>query len=123
MSLDDAGDLKVNVGDEGEEDEEQIGEEGDSEDEEEEEEDEDTDDRLDYGFSPNEKDASATGTQSDAHPRRRLRSEVHLIKYDDTGNDKVFLISHHSLSMFYLLLFFAFLEHPCRFIICSFLYK
>ena len=62
MSLNDAGDLKVDVGDEGEEDEEQIGEEGDSEDEEEEEEDEDTDDRLNYGSSPDEQDASAAGT-------------------------------------------------------------
>ena len=60
MSLDDAGDLKVDVEDEGEEDEEQIKEEGDSE--EEEEEDEGTDDRLDYGSSPNEQDASAAGT-------------------------------------------------------------
>ena len=66
MSLDDAGDFKVDVGDEGEEDKEQIGEEGDNE--EEEEEDEDTDDRLDYGSSPDEQDASAVGTQSDAYP-------------------------------------------------------
>ena len=57
MSLDDAGDLKV---DEGEEDEVQIEEEGDSE--EEEEEDEVTDDRVDYGSSPNEQDASIAGT-------------------------------------------------------------
>ena len=61
MSLDDAGDLKVDVGDEGEEDEEQIEEEEDSEDEEEEEEDEDTNDRLDYS-RPDEQDASAAGT-------------------------------------------------------------
>ena len=105
MSLDDAGDLKVDVEDEGEEDEEQIEEEGDSEEEEEEE--EDTDDRLDYGSSPNEQDSSAAGTQSDANPQRWLRSEVHLIKYDDTGSDKVILISRHLLSMFYFLLFFA----------------
>ena len=108
MSHDDAGDLKVDVGDEGEEDEEQIGEEGDSEDEEEEEEDEDTDDRLDYGSSPDEQDASVAGTQSDAYPRRQLRFEVHLIKYDDIGSDKVFLISRHFWSMFCLLMFFAF---------------
>ena len=93
MSLDDAGDLIVDVGDEEEEDEEQIEEEGDSDDEEEEEEEEGTDDRLDYGSSPDEEDASAAGTQSDANPRRRLRSEVHLVKYDDTGSDKVILIS------------------------------
>ena len=62
LSLDDAGDLKVNVGDEGEEDKEQIEEEGDSDDEEEEEEEKDTDDRLDYGSSPDEEDASAAGT-------------------------------------------------------------
>ena len=68
MSLDDAGDPKVVVGDEGKEDEEQIGEEGDSEDEEEEEDDEDTDDRVDYGSSPDEQDASAAGMQSDAYP-------------------------------------------------------
>ena len=118
MSLDDAGDLIVDVGDEEEEDEEQIEEEGDSDDEEEEEEEEGTDDRLDYGSSPDEEDASAAGTQSDANPRRRLRSEVHLVKYDDTGSDKVILISRlfcHVLSS----VFFAFLEHPCRFIICS----
>ena len=72
MSLDDARDLKVDVGDEGEEDKKQIGKEGGSEDEEEEEEDEDTDDRLDYGSSPDEQDASAAGTQSDAYPRCRL---------------------------------------------------
>ena len=72
MSLDDAKDLKVDVGDEGEEDEEQIGEEGDNEDKEEEEEDEDTDDRLDYGSSLDEQDASTAGTQSDANPRHRL---------------------------------------------------
>ena len=108
MSLDDIGDLNVNVGDEEEEDKEQnqqIEEEGDSE--EEEEEDEDTDDRLDYGSSPNEENASAASTQSDANPRRRLRSEVHLVKYNDTGSDKVILISRHLLSIFYLLLFFA----------------
>ena len=70
MSLDDVGDLKVDVRDEGEEDEEQIKEEGDNEDEEEEEdeEDEDTDDRLDYGSSPDEQDASTTGAQSGANP-------------------------------------------------------
>ena len=107
MSLDDAGDLKVDVGDEREEDEEQIEEEGDSDDEEEEEEEEDADDRLDYGSSPDKEDASAAGTQSDANPRRRLRSEVHLVKYDDTGSDKVILISRHLLSMFCLLLCFA----------------
>ena len=108
MSLDDVGDLKVDVGDEGEEDEEQIEEEGDSDDEEEEEEEEeDTDDRLDYGSSPDEEDDSVASTQSDANPRRWLRSEVHLVKYDDTGSDKVILISRHLLSMFCLLLFFA----------------
>ena len=68
MSLDDAGDLKVDVGDEGEEDEEQIEEERDSDDEEEEEEEEDTDDRLDYGSSPDEEDASTVSTQNDANP-------------------------------------------------------
>ena len=68
MSFDDAGDLIVDVGDEEEEDEEQIEEEGDSDDEVEEEEEEDTDDRLDYGSSPDEEDASAAGTQSDANP-------------------------------------------------------
>ena len=72
MSLDDAGDLIVDVGDEEEEDEEQIEEEGDNDDEEEEEEGEDTDDRLDYGSSPDEEDASVASTQSDANPRRRL---------------------------------------------------
>ena len=105
MSLDDAGDLKMDVGDDGEEDEEQIEEEGDSE--EEEEEDEDTDYRLDYGSSPDEEDASVVGMQSDANPQRRLRSEVHLVKYDDTGSDKVILISRHLLSMFCLLIFFV----------------
>ena len=111
MSLDDVGDLKVDVGDEREEDKEQIEEEGDSDDEEEEEEEkeeeEDVDDRLDYGSSPDEEDASAAGTQSDANPQRRLRFEVHLIKYDDIGSDKVILISRHLLSMFCLLLCFA----------------
>ena len=108
MSFDDVRDLKVDVGDEGEEDEEPIGEEGDSEDEEEDEEDEDTDDRLDYGSSPDEQDASIVGTKSDAYARCRLQSEVHLVKYDDTDSDKVFLISLHFLSMFCLLLIFAF---------------
>ena len=120
MSLDDVGDLIVDVGDEEEEDEEQIEEEGDNDDEEEEEEEEDMDDRLDYGSSPDEEDASAAGTQSDANPRRRLRSEVHLIKYDDTRSDKVILISHHFLSCSVFCYFLHFLEHPCRFIICSF---
>ena len=105
ISRDDGGDLNVDVGDEGEEDKEQIEEEGDSE--EEKEEDEDTDDRLDYGSSPDDEDASAAGTQSDANPRRRLRSEVHLVKYDNIDSDKVILISRHLLSMFCLLLFFA----------------
>ena len=72
MLMDGAGDLEVDVGDEEEEDEEQIEEEGDSDNEEEEEEEEDTDDRLDYGSSPDEEDASAAGMQSDANPRRRL---------------------------------------------------
>ena len=120
MSLDDAGDLIVDVGDEEEEDEEQIEEEGDSDDEEEEEEEEDTDDRLDYGSSPDEEDTLAAGTQSDANPRRRLRFEVHLVKYDDTGSDKVILISRHFLSCSVFCYFLHFLEHPCRFIICSF---
>ena len=62
MSLDDVGDFIVDVEDEEEEDEEQIEEEGDSDDEEEEEEEEDTDDRLDYGSSPDEEDASAAST-------------------------------------------------------------
>ena len=103
MALDDAGDLIVDVGDEKEEEEE-----------------EDTDDRLDYGSSPDEEDASAVGTQSDANPRHRLRSEVHLVKYDDTGSDKVILISRHFLSCSVFCYFLHFLEHPCRFIICSF---
>ena len=72
MSIDDTGDLIVDVGDEEKEDEEQIEEEGDSDDEEEEEEEEGTDDRLDYGSSPDEEDASIVGTQSDANPQRRL---------------------------------------------------
>ena len=120
MSLDDTGDFIVDVGDEEDEDEEQIEEEGDSDDEEEEEEEEDTYDRLDYGSSPDEEDASAAGTQSDANPRRPLRSEVHLVKYDDTGSDKVILISRHFLSCSVFCYFLHFLEHPCRFIICSF---
>ena len=120
LSPDDAGDLKVDVGDEGEEDEKQIEEKGDSDNDEEEEEEEDTDDRLDYGSSPDKEDASVAGSQSDANLRRWLRSKVHLVKYDDTGSDKVILISRHLLSMFCLLLFLQFLEHPCRFIICSF---
>ena len=119
MSLDDAGDLIVDVGNEEEEDEEQI-EEGDSDDDEEEEEEEDTDDRLDYGSSPDKEDASAAGMQSDANPRRRLQSEVHLIKYDDTGSDKIILISRHFLSCSVFFCFLRFLEHPYRFIICSF---
>ena len=100
MSLDDAGDLKVDVEDEEEE--------------------EDTDDRLDYGSSPDKEDASVVSTQSDANPRRRLRSEVHLVKYDDIGSDKVILISRHFLSCSVFFCFVHFLEHPYRFIICSF---
>ena len=66
-------------GEEGE-DEEQVKEEG------QEEEEEGDVERLDCGSTPSEENASAEGSRSHS----RIWSEVHVVNYDNTGNDKVF---------------------------------
>ena len=71
---------EVVAGDEGEEGEgsdgeEEEGEEGDGEDQE---------DRLEYGSKP-----EPGGGEGEAHPGNQIRSEVHVVQYDDTGSDKV----------------------------------
>ena len=63
---------EVVAGNEGEEEE---GEEGDGEDQE---------DCLDYGSS-----LEAGGGEGEAHPSSQIRSEVHVVQYDDIGSDQV----------------------------------
>ena len=45
---------------------------------------EDQEDRLDYGSSP-----EAGGGEVEAHRGSRIRSEVHVVQYDDSGSDQV----------------------------------
>ena len=70
----------VVAGDEGEEEEGSDGEEEEGE----EGNDEDQEDRLDYGSSP-----EVGAGEGEAHPGNRIRSEVHVVEYDDSGSDQV----------------------------------
>ena len=76
--------------------------------------------RLDYGSSCDKKDEPAAAIQTEAHQGSRIRSMMHVVKYDNTRSNKVILVSCFMLRWMCLSFIALGFGHLCRFIICSF---